>query len=208
MSSKIKFVNAISGGNTLDLWLDSQPFVQHLQPKIVTSYNKVSAGIHIIQVHSNSTSVQSAPLLDYEVQFDKDGQYTLVLVGDPKDPQNVHLSVYTDFGKPPGHGKTMIRIINASPEIKSADLYDNNVKILSNIMYDTPSEYVVVDAKKTTNFALTATGSLIVILGPINIKLDSNCIYTLILYGNVTDSQNPLTILSTKDCYNALTMHL
>jgi hypothetical protein len=208
MTSKIKFINAVSGGTHLDIWLDNAPFLSDFAPKALTSYLKVAPGTHIIQIHSINATTKSVPLLDYEVEFLKDQQYTLILLGSAKDPTSVHLSIYTDLGKCPGHRKASIRIIDASYDIKSIDLYDNNVKILSNINYDSVSEYTVIDTKKPTNFALTASGSLNVLLGPVTLKLDSNCNYTLVLFGNVTDATNSLTILTTKDCYNALCLHL
>ena len=131
----------------------------------------MAPGEHILQVYTESET--KTPLFDYDIKLEDHKDYTIIMTGDLTDRNNLHITVYDDLVQAPGTGNTAIRFINGVIGTTAIDIYNKNIKILSNVGFDTASPYINFNPSETTFLAITNNNSLNVLLGPIKLNFAS-----------------------------------
>ena len=195
--SKIKFIHNIPNAPNVNIWVDNAPLISKVAYKTISPYICMAPGEHILQVYTESET--KTPLFDYDIKLEDHKDYTIIMTGDLTDRNNLHITVYDDLVQAPGTGNTAIRFINGVIGTTAIDIYNKNIKILSNVGFDTESPYINFNPSETTFLAITNNNSLNVLLGPIKLNFASGDIYTLIITGTANNLQFPMKILLSND---------
>jgi hypothetical protein len=191
--AKIKFIHSIPGAEPLDIHLDHAPLVSNIIYKAISPAICFAPGSHVLQVYHHQDV--KTPILDYDVKFENNKEYTILIVGDNDDPRTTQITIYEDGKKALTSGTAGVRFIHGASAVTALDIYNNNIKIIDNLEYNTRSDYFVLSTNEQTYFAITNKGSMNVILGPIVLKLKSGEYYTLVLTGIPQSSVTPLVTL-------------
>ncbi len=191
--SKVKFIHCIPGAEPLDIHLDQAPLISNINYKSISPAICIAPGTHDLQVYHHEDV--KLPILDYDIKFETNKEYTILIVGDYDDPRTTHITIYEDGKKKLEPGTAGVRFIHGASAVTSLDLYNKNIKFLSGLEYDTRSDYFVFPSNEPTSLAITNLGSMNVILGPIALKLKAGEYYTLVITGIPQSPATPLIML-------------
>lgn len=192
--TRIRFVHAIADGPAVNIWFDNiQQGSNVLIPKVygvtypeITSYLEVLPGNRIMDVRTadGNKSLYKAPV---PVNLTSGGSYTVVVTGSATSKNQSMLPDFmlsSDTKVCPADDNAHIRFINAAAGSSTLDLYVGNELLFGGVPFNHVGMPEYKPAKSGVK-AVTITEGVTnrTLLGPYNITLDSNGIYTFIAMG-------------------------
>jgi hypothetical protein len=144
--AEFKLTNASSVGSPLNVFVDGVLTLANVPFAGVSNYEKVIAGSRTISIQSSATL--GANLLTLVPNLDPATDTSIVVSGPAGALQGL---VLTDNNLPSAAGRARVRFVNASPDLASADVYVNFVRLFSGVTANSASPYaeLVADATGT-----------------------------------------------------------
>jgi hypothetical protein len=144
--AEFKLTNASSVGSPLNVFVDGVLTLANVPFAGVSNYEKVIAGSRTISIQSSATL--GANLLTLVPNLASATDTSIVVSGPAGALQGL---VLTDNNLPSAAGRARVRFVNASPDLASADVYVNFVRLFSGVTANSASPYaeLVADATGT-----------------------------------------------------------
>ena len=116
-TAKARLLNASPGEAGLNGMVSGSSFASNVTYGAVSNYSSVASGLVMLEIEpSGSTSVQ----LNETVSLLSNMPYTVMVAG---YPPSVSTAILTDNSSAPSAGNILLRVINASPSLGTADVY-------------------------------------------------------------------------------------
>ena len=142
--AEFKLTNASSVGSPLNVFVDGVLTLANVPFAGVSNYEKVIAGSRTISIQSAATP--GANLLTLVPNLAPATDTSIVVSGPAGALQGL---VLTDNNLPSAAGRARVRFVNASPDLASADVYINFVRLFSGVTANSASPYAELVADVT-----------------------------------------------------------
>ena len=179
--AEFKIVNASQVTSSLNVFVDGNLALSNVPAAGVSAYQKVVAGTRNITVESTATP--GATLLAIAPNLDSGTDTSIAVVG---PAGALSALVLTDNDLPPAAGRARVRIVNASPDFGTVDVFANFSKQVTGLTSGGASPYIefAADPNGTNyefDFNLTGTaGSSLMLPG---VSLVAGKTYTIYMIG-------------------------
>jgi hypothetical protein len=200
--SKIKFIHCLIAGPAIDILIDDQSLLTSVEYENISSYFKISSGIHNVKVFQSGYDLKTDdPLFDVDIDLAANKNYTTVIIGDIDDPRTYDFDLLLDECKKVSNGKASVRYLNGIGPTRLTDMSGNFDKIILNANYSDVSGYMSVNSDVSLKLELTYTKGNKVSLESLDLMFDSGVSYTLIGTGRLDEMETnyPISILVSKE---------
>ena len=192
--SRFRILHNVADGLPVDGFLDTRSVFRNFPYKSISDYIELTSGIHDLSI---KIAQSDECVTGGEITFIPDRTYTLIIHG---SMLNVVPLLIEDDLRCPLPDKANIRFIHAAANIHPIDLYSGSSKIFTNISYGKLGTPIYLSIQPgSSELYITPSGSLQIILGPINLRFVEGGIYTIILSGIIGNPNTPLTALVSED---------
>ncbi|WP_337871280.1 DUF4397 domain-containing protein [Meiothermus sp.] len=177
---------------SVDVYLNGQLKFRNVPFRGVTEYLAVPKGIYDVQVFRAGTNTQpiiSAPNVNLG-----DGSYTITAAGRGDDKSYFPVVFSDQMVASPN--QATVRLINASPDLRSIDLSVQNTELVQNVAYKSASSYLRFGPGQY-NLEVRLSGFQTPMINIRNLRLEPGKIYTLFVVGLLED--NTLNYILAED---------
>jgi len=164
-TAKARLLNASPGEADLTGMVNGSSFASNVAFGTASNYTSVTSGLVTLEIEpSGSTSVQ----LNETVSLLSNMPYTVMVAG---YPPNISTAILTDNNSAPSAGKILLRVVNASPSLGTADVYvvapntelDSVSPTVSFLVFESASNYVSL-AAGSYEVVFTETGQTVPVI--------------------------------------------
>lgn len=197
-NSRVKVVHNIPFAPNVDVIVDNKIVLSNVAYKKVSDYLSVPSGPHHLAIAANGTVLAQA-----NVNLKSGADYTVIAHGNVADLKSIALLPLEDDNTCPKAGKAHVRFIHAAAKVPAVDIWANNkLKVFTNVAYGSTGKpvYLPVDAGDIS-LSVTPAKTNNVVLGPIDLNLESGNVYTIIATGLLNDRKAPLDVILTTDSH-------
>jgi hypothetical protein len=196
--SKVRAVHNVAKGPNVNVVLDGKIALENVGYMAVSDYLKVPSGRHTVAI---TTTDGSKTLASATVTLSPGSDYTVIAHGDVTDLSTLSLLALQDDNSCPKMGKAHVRFIHAAATVPDVDVWANmENKVFSNVSYGQTGKPVYLPvAAGEISIAVTPAGSGDVVLGPIDLRLDSGKTYTIVASGLLEDDDAPISAIISQD---------
>ncbi|MBA2338938.1 MAG: DUF4397 domain-containing protein [Pyrinomonadaceae bacterium] len=180
----VRAIHAIPGPATVDIYDNETKLFNALRFKNTGGYVEVAARRHVFSVRPAGLTTNT-PLAQDSIGLSAGKHYTIfVLPGQTSIPATI--KIMDDDLAAPAAGKARVRLIHASPDAGSIDVYTQgtNVKISDKVNFQSASNYLEVAPTTSALEVRPTEGARNVIFTIPNVRLEAGGIYTIIFTGN------------------------
>jgi hypothetical protein len=155
-TAQLRFVHAISGGPSVDLYADGSRLVSGASYMTVSPYLTMRPGAHLLELRPAGASPTAAPLAVLTVNLKNASSYTVGVAGRALQPS---MLIFQDGFSAPPAGQAEVRAIHLSPVVPAVDIAVKNGPVLfTSLAFGNSTSYQAVPAG-TYDLVLRATGS-------------------------------------------------
>ena len=196
--SKVRAVHNVAKGPNVNVVLDGKIALENVSYMAVSDYLKVPSGKHAVAI---TTTDGSKTLASTTVTLSPGVDYTVIAHGDVTQPTTLSLLALQDDNSCPKAGKAHVRFVHAAATVPAVDVWANmESKVFSDVSYGQTSQPVYLPVKAgEISIAVTPAGSGDVVLGPVDLRLESGKTYTIIASGLLGDEDAPLSAIISQD---------
>ena len=164
-TAKARLLNASPGEAGLTGMVNGSTFASNVAFGTVSNYTSVTSGLVTLEIEpSGSTSAQ----LNETVSLLSNMPYTVMVAG---YPPSISTAILTDNNSAPSAGNILLRVVNASPSLGTADVYvvapntalDSVRPTVSFLVYQSASNYVSL-AAGSYEVVFTETGQTVPVI--------------------------------------------
>jgi Domain of unknown function (DUF4397) len=145
--------------------VNSNTFASNVTYGTASTYTAVTSGSVMLEIEPSGSTT---PLLNETQVLPSNMPYTVMVAG---YPPSISTAVLTDNNSPPSPGNILLRVINASPSLGTADVYVvrpntalNSVRpTVSYLIYETASNYLSLPAG-SYEVVFTQTGQTVPVI--------------------------------------------
>ncbi len=186
----VRAVHAIPGPATLDIYDNETKLFNALRFKSSDGYVEVAAKRHVFSARTAGL-LTNTPLAQDSIGLSAGKHYT-ILVTPGQSPVPAAIKIVDDNLVAPASGKARVRLIHASPDAGSVDVYTQgtNVKISDKISFQEAGSYLEVAPTTAALEVRPTEGARNVIFMIPNVRLQAGGIYTIILTGQAKGAPN------------------
>ena len=179
--SHLRFVNALSGDVSVDIYinaLDAAPLISGLRVGEATCYIQISNTQHQLLV--TVAGSKSDIITQEAILAVKKTDYTVIIQGSQAAGQ---LQAYTDDNKCQKNHKATLRFIHAASTVaNSVDLYADSYVIFSKVKYASGGTPAYIPAKATHfTFRVNVAGTHTVVVPTFDVTFKKDHAYTFIV---------------------------
>ena len=196
--SKVRAVHNVAKGPNVNVVLDGKIALENVGYMAVSDYLKVPSGRHSVAI---TTTDGSKTLASTTVTLTPGADYTVIAHGDVTDLSTLSLLALQDDNSCPKAGKAHVRFVHAAATVPAVDVWaDMETKVFSDVSYGKTGEPVYLPVKAgEISIAVTPAGSGDIVLGPVDLRLDSGKIYTIVASGLLDDEDAPVSAIISQD---------
>ena len=188
--ARLRFLHAVSGGPSVDVYLDGARVVPSLAYGEMTPHVQVPAGEHQVALRPADSDPTSAALVEVTVPLAADLAFTVVAQG---TPDAVQAALYEDILDEIAPGLARLTAINAVPDAPGLDVLTTaGGPLLQGVNYSTQfgsvnigtgvQDLVIVPAGGAVDSALVEIGE---------IALEHGALYTFAVMGTLNGAEAP-----------------
>lgn len=188
--ARLRFLHAVSGGPSVDVYLDGARVVPSLAYGEMTPHVQVPAGEHQVALRPADSDPTSAALVEVTVPLAADLAFTVVAQG---TPDAVQAALYEDILDEIAPGLARLTAINAVPDAPGLDVLTTaGGPLLQGVNYSTQfgsvnigtgvQDLVIVPAGGAVDSALVEIGE---------IALEHGALYTFVVMGTLGGAEAP-----------------
>jgi hypothetical protein len=192
-AARLRFLHAVAGGPSVDVYVDGALIVPALSFGEVTPHLMVSAGEHQVALRAQGSDPAAAALVEVSVPLAADLAFTLVAQG---APEAVEAALYEDILDEIDLGLARLTAINAVPNSPALDVVTTvSAPLLQGVNYGTQFGTVNIGAGSQDLVIVPAGGAVESALAAIGeIGLDSGTLYTFVALGTLDGATAPSTL--------------
>jgi len=179
----VRAVHAIPGPATLDIYDNETKLFNALRFKTSDGYVEVAAKRHVFSARTAGLTTNT-PLAQDSIGLSAGKHYTVfILPGQTSVPATI--KIMDDDLVAPSTGKARVRLIHASPDAGSIDVYTQgtNAKISEKVNFQSASDYLEVAPTSAALEVRPTEGARNVIFTIPNVRFEAGGSYTIILTG-------------------------
>ncbi len=180
----VRAIHTIPNAATVDIFDNETKIFNALRYRSTDGYVEVAAKRHIFSVRPAGLATNT-PLAQDSIGLSAGKHYT-ILVTPGQSPVPAAIKIIDDNLVAPASGKARVRLIHASPDAGSVDVYTQgtNVKISDKISFQEAGNYLEVAPTTAALEVRPTEGARTVIFTIPQLRLQAGGIYTIILTGN------------------------
>ncbi len=186
----VRAIHTIPNAATVDIFDNETKIFNALRYRSTDGYVEVAAKRHIFSVRPAGLATNT-PLAQDSIGLSAGKHYT-ILVTPGQSPIPAAIKIIDDNLVAPASGKARVRLIHASPDAGSVDVYTQgtNVKISDKISFQEAGSYLEVAPTTAALEVRPTEGARTVIFMIPNVRLQAGGIYTIILTGQAKGAPN------------------
>jgi hypothetical protein len=184
--ARIRAIHAAPDAPTVDVYLDGKLAFGKMPFKAVGAYAEVPARAHLVQIVPTGNTLKAGPIvISATVTFSQGLDYSVLAVG---TQNNLTSLVVVDDNTLPAKGKSVVRLVHASPDAPAVDVATSTAtepteqKLFANVAFKTTSRYTPVDAG-IYNLSVRVAGTDKTALNVKGLTLEERTVYTVYAFG-------------------------
>lgn len=196
--SRVRAVHNVAKGPNVNVVLDGKIALENVGYMAISDYLKVPSGQHTVAI---TTTDGSKTLASSSVNLSVGSDYTVIAHGDVTNLTTLALLALQDDNSCPKAGKAHVRFIHAAATVPAVDVWANmEDKVFDSVSYGQTGRptYLPV-ASGDLSIAVTPAGTGDVVLGPVDLRLESGKTYTIIASGLLEDEDAPISAIISQD---------
>lgn len=186
----VRAIHAIPNAATVDIFDNETKIFNALRYRTTDGYVEVAAKRHIFSVRPAGLGTNT-PLAQDSIGLSAGKHYT-ILITPGQSPLPAAIKIINDDFAAPDASKARVRLIHASPDAGSVDVYTQgtNVKISDKISFQEAGSYLEVAPTTAALEVRPTEGARNVIFTIPQLRLQAGGIYTIILTGQAKGAPN------------------
>jgi hypothetical protein len=180
-TAQARLLNASPGEAGLDGMVNGSSFASNVTFGTVSKYSSVTSGLVMLEIEpAGSLSGQ----LNETVSLQSNMPHTVMVAG---YPPNISTAILTDNSSAPSAGNILLRVINASPSLGTADVYvvapntalDSVRPTVSFLVFESASNYVSLAAGRY-EVVFTETGQTVPVISSGSLTFTTGQVHSIV----------------------------
>ncbi len=180
----VRVLHASPNAPTVDVLANDKVAVSNLSYATMTPYYLLPRGTATFKLNVAGTS--NTALGPIKSTFTPKMEYTIIATGILNGEPPLEIFSISEKIQMPSTCYARIRIIHLAPDAGEVDIYANDKPIVKNVSYKGYTKYMDV-TPGTYSVKVNTAGTDTVVLGPTNITLNQNTMYTIVAMGKASD---------------------
>jgi Domain of unknown function (DUF4397) len=188
-TAKARLLNASPGEVSLNGMINGNSFASNVAFGTASNYTSVTTGLVTLGIEPSGST--STLLLNETVSLLSNMPYTVMIAG---YPPSISTAILTDNNSAPSAGNILLRVVNASPSLGTADVYvvrpntalDSVSPTVSFLIFESASNYVSL-AAGSYEVVFTETGQTVPVISSGSLTFTAGQVRSIVgLNGAVT----------------------
>lgn len=175
--SLIRVFHAVPDGDTVDIYLNDQPFYKSINFTEFTPYVYVPQGRYILTVYGENTLEN--PIVNEEIEVNNGDLATIAIIGDEDEIKILPIEEDKEISD---GNNSKIRFVHLVPNGRGVDIIIDNVTAFKDVEFQDVTEYIIVPPKEYRVDVVVSQNNQIIKSDKVNVN--PNRIYTFYAIGN------------------------